>query len=126
MLKVISRSAFDLQAVFDTLVHRRSNFAAPIRRDLLRDGDVFRYRRHGGADVEPEVRAICAAHPQPSSRTRDVAGRALLSGQVEHIPDIARGSGLCRAGHGAAATTARALLGVPLAAERTGRVAPGR
>ena len=45
VLKVISRSAFDLQAVFDTLIalRRRNASLAPTgARSLLRDGDVFR------------------------------------------------------------------------------------
>src|SRR5208283_502299 len=47
VLKVISRSAFDLQAVFDTLIASAVELVGGQSGTIcLRDGDVYRYRAH--------------------------------------------------------------------------------
>ena len=49
VLKVISRSAFDLQAVFDTLIASAVELASAINGTIcLREGDGFRYRANSG------------------------------------------------------------------------------
>ncbi len=87
VLKVISRSAFDLQAVFNTLITSAVDLHGAISGTIcVRDGDVFPYRAIVGAGTEAMWRFL-AEHPAVPGRAT-AAGRAILSGQVEQIPDV--------------------------------------
>jgi signal transduction histidine kinase len=86
VLKVISRSVFDLQPVLDTLVENavrlcRADFGV-IRRY---DGEVSRWADDFGA--APEWRAIFQAHPVRDGRG-SAMGRAALERRTVHIPDV--------------------------------------
>ena len=113
VLKVISRSAFDLQAVFNTLVSSAVELGGALTGTIcVRDGDVFRYRDTIGAEHTSALAQYLRDHPATPGRST-IAGRVLLSGEVERIPD-------CLADPeyvvpmGSLATNVRSLLGVPL------------
>ena len=113
VLKVISRSAFDLQAVFNTLVTSAVQLGGAMTGTIcVRDGDVYRYRDTVGAEHTSAL-ARYLEEPSGDSRPRDHRGRVLLSGKVERIPD-------CLADPeyvvpmGALTSNVRSLLGVPL------------
>jgi two-component system, NtrC family, sensor kinase len=113
VLKVISRSAFDLQAVFDTLISTAVDLNKAYSGAIcVRDGDVFRYkasRAHHGAD---EVYRYLVDHPATRDRST-VVGRTILSGQVEQIPDILEDKDYA-VPMASLGNPARAVLGVPL------------
>ena len=113
VLKVISRSAFDLQAVFNTLVSSAVELGGALTGTIcVRDGDVFRYRDTIGAEHTSALAQYLTDHPATPGRST-IAGRVLLSGEVERIPD-------CLADPeyvvpmGSLASNVRSLLGVPL------------
>ena len=87
VLKVISRSAFDLQAVFDTLIASAVDLCgAHSGLICVRDGEVFRYRGRAGANDNEALAQYLADHPATPGRGT-IVGRVLLSGKVEAIPD---------------------------------------
>jgi GAF domain-containing protein len=113
VLKVISRSAFDLQAVFNTLVTSAVDLSGAMTGTIcVRDGDTYRYRDTVGAEHTTALAKYLREHPAVPGRST-IAGRVLLSGKVERIPD-------CLADPeyivpmGALASNVRSLLGVPL------------
>ncbi len=113
VLKVISRSAFDLQAVFNTLVTSAVDLSGAMTGTIcVRDGDIYRYRDTVGAEHTSALARYLREHPAVPGRST-IAGRVLLSGKVERIPD-------CLADPeyvvpmGTLASNVRSLLGVPL------------
>jgi GAF domain-containing protein len=88
VLKIISRSAFDLQAVLDTLTTSAVNLLGMRSGTIcVRDGGVFRYRSAAGAFWTEELWRYLQDHPVVPGRST-AAGRAILSGHIEQIPDI--------------------------------------
>ncbi len=86
VLKVISRSAFDLQTVFDTLISSAIELSGAVSGTIcVRDGDVFPYRATVG--TSPEFAQFLAEHPAFPGR-HSTAGRVILSGEVVCIPDV--------------------------------------
>ena len=86
VLKVISRSAFDLQAVFDTLITSAVELCGAFNGTIcLRDGDRYRYLSTAG--IQGDLREFLREHP-PTPGRASAAGRVLLSGNVESIPDV--------------------------------------
>jgi two-component system, NtrC family, sensor kinase len=113
VLKVISRSAFDLQAVFDTLIASAVELCGAYSGVIcVRDGDVFRYRGSAGDAATPGLLAYLAEHPATPGRG-SIAGRVLLSGKVEAIPDRIEDPEFA-VPMGPLGHAARALMGVPL------------
>jgi GAF domain-containing protein len=113
VLKVISRSAFDLQAVFDTLISSAVELCEAFSGVIcVRDGEVFRYRGSAGEGDIPALAKYLADHPATPGRG-SIAGRVLLSGKVEAIPDRLEDREFTvpmdSYGH-----AARSILGVPL------------
>lgn len=86
VLKVISRSVFNLQAVLNTLTESAVRLcAADMGIIFQQDGDVFRLAANYG--FSPEAVQYAAEHPVPVDRG-STTGRALLEGRAIHIPDV--------------------------------------
>jgi GAF domain-containing protein/anti-sigma regulatory factor (Ser/Thr protein kinase) len=86
VLKVISRSAFDLQAVLTTLAQSARELCGASRVTLLvREGDAMRLKAESGNT--PEMIAFLDAHPIRSGR-ETITGRMLLTGEAVHVSDV--------------------------------------
>ena len=114
VLKVISRSTFDLPTVLNTLADSAGRLCqAENVQIFLRDGEVYRLVASNG--FSPEWQEYVRQHPIPVGRGTLVARTALVVAPV-HIPDVLADSeytyheGQRLAGY-------RAMLGVPLVRE---------
>jgi GAF domain-containing protein len=86
VLKVISRSTFDLQPILDTLVETGQRLCDGAMAGLtIRDGDVFRYV--ATRSLDPAWDAFLRARTFVPGRDTTI-GRVALTGEVVHIPDI--------------------------------------
>jgi len=113
VLKVISRSAFDLQAVFDTLIASAVELSGSHSGAIcVRDGEIFRYRSSSGPGASSELHNYLVEHPANPGRG-SIVGRVVLSQQIEQIPDVREDLeySVPINTHG---NPARALVGVPL------------
>ena len=116
VLAVISRSAFDLQVVLETLVKAVARLCMADKSVIMqRDGDVFRTVANFG--FPPELVEWSAEHPLPGDRA-SATGRAALEGRAIHIPDVLADAEYRASGHQQAAGH-RTTLAVPLLRERT-------
>jgi GAF domain-containing protein len=116
VLKVVSRSTFDLQAVLDALVESAARLCAADKSAIqMRDGDVYRIRAHYGLPRE----AVQYAQLQPLRPGRNsVTGRVALDSKAIHVHDV-----LADPEYGATdyqqAFGYRTILGVPLLRDGT-------
>ena len=86
VLKVISRSAFDLKSVLTTLAESaKSLCGAAFAVIFLRDGDVLRDQAESGCP--PALMDFLRDHPIRKSR-ETFTGRVLMDGKVSHLPDV--------------------------------------
>jgi two-component system, NtrC family, sensor kinase len=111
VLKVISRSTFDLQTVLDTLSESAARLCAADKSAIMqRDGEVYWTVALYG--MSPEAAQYVAEHPLPADRG-SATGRAALEGRAIHVLDVLadpeyRATGYQQAG------TYRTALAVPL------------
>ena len=86
VLQVISRSAFDLQPVFNTVAESSVKLCEANQAMILRfDGELL--RMVADFNSPPEYKEWIAQHPIPLGR-HSAAARAALERQTVHIPDV--------------------------------------
>ena len=114
VLKVISRSTFDLQSVLNTLVELAVRLCEADMGSINRQhGEFFRQVANYGHSTE--LQAFMDTHPIPSGRG-SIVGRTVLEGGTVHLDDVLaepdyRMSDAARIGG------IRTMLGVPLLRE---------
>jgi two-component system NtrC family sensor kinase len=110
VLKVISRSTFDLQTVLETLIRSAVDLSGANRGSIfLREGDVFPLK--AASHTTPEFLQYWAANP-PRAGRGSATHRVIGSGKIEIIPDVLEDPEM-EMPPGALARI-RATLGVPM------------
>jgi two-component system, NtrC family, sensor kinase len=116
VLKVISRSTFDLRTVLDTLVESAARLCEADMASINREKGSA-YQQVASYGQSPEFQAYMATHPIPAGRG-SVVGRTVMQGGIVHIPDVLADPEFKMTG-AAKVGGIHTMLGVPLLREGT-------
>ena len=116
VLKVISRSTFDLQTVLDTLVESAARLCEADMASINREKDAV-YRQAASYGFSPEFQAYMNTHPIATGEG-SIVGRAVMHGGIIHIPDVMADPNY-KMTEAATVGGAHTMLGVPLLREGT-------
>src|SRR5258705_36701 len=117
VLKVISRSAFDLKTVLDTLVSSAARLCSADKGVIFQKDadDLYRFAANFG--FSPEFIEYALEHPiSPDAST--TTGRVAIEGKTVHIPDVLADTDYTATGYQKSGGY-RTTLGVPLLRDGT-------
>jgi signal transduction histidine kinase len=116
VLKVISRSTFDLQTVLNTLVESAARLCEANMASINREKGTA-YQQIANYGHSPELQAYMDSHPIPAGHG-SVVGRAVMEGRIIHIHDVLADPDY-KMTEAAKLGGIRTMLGVPLLREGT-------
>jgi GAF domain-containing protein len=116
VLKVISRSTFDLQTVLDTLVESAARLCGADKASINRAKDDA-FQQVACYGFAPDYKTFMDTHPIPSGRA-SIVGRTVLEGRTVHVHDVMNDPEF-EMREAATIGRARTMLGVPLLREGT-------